>query len=283
MLGLLERRIESVDQRLVLLAPANVAIPRHFQNVSLDPERHARHLHELQRLRGDIYLNDGAVRTEHLAGGLHRTPEDNKSWHLLMFKEGRRLSSCVWFLQHENTAGFEHLRVRTCPLRQVPEWKEMLSRAVDSELSRARRAHLTYAEVGGWAVAKESRCTSEGLLLALAAYSLGRVLGGALGITNATMRHSSSTILKRIGGAPLEADGVTVPSYFDPKYGCEMELLRFDSRRPSPKFSPLVELLSRRLAEVVVVAADAVSLAAYSHTPPLAPSARHLAWTPSPV
>jgi hypothetical protein len=264
MLGLLERRIESVDQRLVLLAPSNAAIPEHFQNVSLDPDRHERHLQELQRLRGDIYLNDGAVRTEHLSGGLHRTPEDDNSWHLLMFKEGRRLSSCAWFLQHLNNAAFEHLRVRTCPLRHLPQWRETLSRAVNSELSRARRARLSYAEVGGWAVSVESRCTSEGLLLALAAYSLGRVLGGALGITNATVRHSSSTILKRIGGAPLEDDGTEVPPYFDPKYGCEMELLRFDSRRPSPKYAALVERLSRRLADVTVVAADAASLPDYS-------------------
>ena len=51
-----------------------------------------------------------------------------------------------------------------------------------AELARARHAGLKYAEVGGWAVARESRCTAEGLLLALAAYSLGRILGGALGI-----------------------------------------------------------------------------------------------------
>src|SRR5690606_41442081 len=125
---------------------------------------------------------------------------------------------------------------------------------IDGELTRARRDGLHYAEVGGWAVTKDSRCTAEGLLLALAAYSLGRHLGGALGLTTATVRHSSSTILRRIGGSHLVHEGESGPTYYDPKYKCEMELLRFDSRHPSAKFESVVESLRRRLRQVPVVA-----------------------------
>ena len=113
---------------------------------------------------------------------------------------------------------------------------------------------MRYAEVGGWAVARESRCTSEGLLLALGAYSLGRALGGALGLTTATVRHSSSTILRRLGGGHLEAGGTAVPSYYDPRYRCEMELLRFDSRRPNAKYAGLIDTLAGKLTNVLVVA-----------------------------
>lgn len=263
MSGLLERRIASVDQRLVLLAPAHIAVPAYFRNVTVDRDRHERHLREIQRMRGGIYLKDGAVQVDQLStGGLHETPEDANSWHLVMFKEGRQPSSCVWYMEHDNTADIEQLRVRNCPLRQISRWGDTLARAVRLELASARRQRLQYAEVGGWAVAPESRCTSEGLLLALAAYSLGRVFGGALGMTTATVRHASSTILKRIGGSPLQAEGTALPPYFDPKYACHMELLRFDSRRPNPKFALLIELLRYQLRNVEVVAASRMTACA---------------------
>ena len=62
MLKLLERNIASVDQRLVLLAP------RQRLSSRLSSERRSRstasttHLcGEMQRLRGGIYLEDGAI------------------------------------------------------------------------------------------------------------------------------------------------------------------------------------------------------------------------------
>ena len=222
MLRLLERRIETLHERLVLLAPVGTQVPRHFCNVTVDPGRHRRHLEEVQRVRGGIYLRDGAVRREQLSDGLHRTPEDARSWHFLMFRHARELSSCVWYHEHDSNTRFEQLRAFQCPLRTTPAWREPLARAIGADLSRAQQQQLSYAEVGGWAVSEESRCTSAGLLLALAAYSLGRIFGGALGLTTATVRHSSATILKRLGGSALHADGVTLPAYFDPKYGCEM-------------------------------------------------------------
>ena len=92
-------------------------------------------------------------------------------------------------------------------------------------------------------------------MLALAAYSLGRLFGGALGLTTATVRHSSSAILRRLGGSHLQANGTFVPPYYDPRYQCDMELLRFDSRRPNPRFARLVDLLKERLTNVRVVTA----------------------------
>ena len=256
MLKLLERNIASVEDRLVIVVPPRTTLPDHFKNVSLDDDKHERLVRDMQHLRGSIYLNDGAVGFEQLtADGLHQTPEDEKSWHLLMLGREGRVSSCVWYLEHANTARVEQLRVRHCPLARNG-WQGVLWRAVESELAQARRDGLRYGEVGGWAVTKSSRCTSEGLLLALAAYSLGRIRGGALGMTTATVRHSSSTILRRLGGSSLEVDGIRVPSYFDPAYGCEMELLRFDSRRPNPKYVDLVEVLRSKLGNVAVVATN---------------------------
>ena len=255
MLRLLERNIASLQDRLLLLAPPGADVPPSFSRVSHAPGEHARLVHEMQQLRGSIYLRDGAVRPEQLSrNGLHRTPEDDRSWHLLMVNKDRRVSACAWYMGHDGDATFERLRVRNCALARADGWRHKLWLAIESEIVSARRERLGYAEVGGWAVAPENRCSSDGLLLALTAYSLGRVMGGVLGLTTATVRHSSSRILRRIGGASLEVGGNSVPAYFDPKYSCEMELLRFDSRRPNPRYAALVELLRMKLSTVAVLA-----------------------------
>ena len=259
MLRFLERAIESVDQRLVLLAPYR-SVPAALNHVQVDARRHQELVREMQKLRGRVYLDDGAVlRTQLSPEGLHRTAEDEKSWHLLMVNGKGKITGCAWYLEHANTLRAHQLRIRHCPLANTTQWRETLWKAVESELAIARRHRLGYAEVGGWAVAEGSRCTSEGLVLALAGYSLGRIFGGALGITTATVRHCSCAILRRIGGAPLEVDGTTVPTYYDPKYNCEMEILRFDSRKPNAKFGGLVEMLCEKLANVLVIARPGVT------------------------
>jgi hypothetical protein len=255
MLKLLERSIGSVNERLVLLAPSQASVPSFFSNIELDSHLHRDRIREMQGLRGGIYLNDGALEREQLSvDGLHQTPEDERSWHLLMLDKHDRVSACAWFLQHGHSVQAEDLRVRHSPLAGEAAWRGPLWAAVESEIESARRDGIDYVEVGGWAVAEGNRCSSDGLVLALAGFSLGRVCGGVLGLTTATVRHCSSTILRRLGGASLEHDGVTIPAYYDPKYKCEMELLRFDSRRPNPKYSGLIETLRERLADVLVIA-----------------------------
>jgi len=259
MIKLLERAIDAVNERLVLLAPPNASAHGHFRSVDVDADLHAHLMRGVQALRGGIYLEDGAITRQQLSpGGLHRTPEDEKSWHLVTMNDDNQPTACVWYFEHANTVSIDHLRVRNCALAGDAVWRDRFRSAIGAELARARRDGLRYAEVGGWAVTRDSRCTSEGLVLALAAYSLGRIAGGALGLTTATVRHASSSILRRLGGTHLEAHGQIVPPYYDPRYKCEMELLRFDSRRPSAKYAGLIESLKDRLACVPVVASTAL-------------------------
>ena len=58
---LLHRSIDAVDRRLVLLAPPEAPIPASFENVEVNASRHAKLVTDIQRLRGRIYLQDGAV------------------------------------------------------------------------------------------------------------------------------------------------------------------------------------------------------------------------------
>ena len=251
----LDRTIESLDQRLVLLAPPDVAIPDQFTTCEFDLERHSSLLESVQRFRGNVYYEDGAVRDEQLSSdGLHRTPEDNHAWHLLLMNRDGGISACTWYREYDNRVYFDRLRLKHCALARSERWREPFWRAVESEIRNAREQDLRYAEVGGWAVSPESRCTGEGLLLALATYGLGRIGGGVLGITTATIRHRSSTLLCRLGGRPLQSEDVVLPPYFDPHYECMMEVICFDSRQPNPKFSRLVELLHEKLLSIPIVA-----------------------------
>jgi hypothetical protein len=253
MLKLLERTIHSLDDRLLLLAPHS-SVPELFKNVDTDARRHGQLVREMQALRGSVYLQDGAIGRDQLSPeGLHETAEDQRSWHLLTLDKDSRVSGCAWYLEHDSSVSVDELRVRHTPLARGG-WRTKLWRGVEAELARARRFGLRYVEVGGWAVSAESRCTSEGLVLALAGYSLGRIRGGCLGITTATVRHCSSSILRRLGGAPLAAGDATVPRYYDPRYDCDMEILRFDSRYPGRKYAGLIKLLQEKMSEIQVIA-----------------------------
>jgi hypothetical protein len=113
--------------------------------------------------------------------------------------------------------------------------------------------HMGFGEVGGWAVAESHRRTLEPVGILLATYGLLELLGGCLGVATATFRHSSSTILRKIGLSSLLAQGEELKPYFDPAYGCQMEVLRFDSRFPGAKYAGWVAELSNTLKDAAVV------------------------------
>ena len=97
----------------------------------------------------------------------------------------------------------------------------------------------------------------EALRLVLAAYALAEALGGWVVISTATRRHGSASILKRIGGRPLEYQSSEVPSYIDPNYRCEMEVLRFYSWAPNPRFREWINEIKMQLKQTLVLASGA--------------------------
>src|SRR6266446_663274 len=128
MLKLLERNIASVGERLILLAP-ETTIPKSMENVTADSDRHGLLLRQVQRLRGRVYLNDGALRREQLTrDGRHETPEDSKSWHLLVMDDAYQVSGCIWYLEHPKPT-FDGLRIRHAALARDPQWNDMLRSA----------------------------------------------------------------------------------------------------------------------------------------------------------
>jgi hypothetical protein len=255
-LKLLERKIASVGDRLILLAPFQASPPSSLKNVAVDFDAHCALVREVQRLRGRVYSSDGAVSLDRLApGGLHQTPDDLDAWHVLVLNQAGRVTGCMFYIDRSGSTPADLMRVRKCPLSRHEQWRGTLKTALEADVRRARRSNLQYAEVGGWAVDEECRGTGEALILALAAYSFAQLCGGAIGITTATLRHCSASILRKLGLERIEADGVTLPEYYDPQYGCAMELLRFDSRRSNARYTGIIDRLGESLQNARVVCA----------------------------
>jgi hypothetical protein len=211
----------------------------------------------MQRLRGRIYLDDGAIRPSDLkSGGRHISDLDGDSWHLLTLSGTGSVLGCTRFRQYPNTVSSDELSVSRAPLAKSPAWRHVFRASVNSELESAREAGFSYLEIGGWALAPEIRGTAEALKSVLAIYALGSLQGGALGIGTATERNGSSSILRRLGGRPLELGGTALPPYYDENYRCGMEILRFDSRCPNPKYAAAIRDLRSRMASLPVVCSN---------------------------
>lgn len=237
-----------------LLAPPQAVVPGNFCRVDQDHAWHQRMMNRMQRLRGEIYLQDGAIRNSQIGpDGAHRVPIDDPAWHVLALDDSMRIYGCSRYLAHPNSVKFSQLSVRHSPLATSFLWGSRFRSAVEADIHLARRRGIGYVEVGGWALSPNLRCSVEALRIALATYSLARTLGGCIGIATVTYRHGSSAILRRIGGRPLSVGGVDLPPYYDPQYGCDMEILRFDSSEPNPRFEHWIEGLTDYLRTEPVI------------------------------
>jgi len=237
-----------------ILTPARLTMPEVFRNVDENNRRHTHLLAGMQRLRGSVYEADGAVhRSELTADGRHRISVDDNSWHVLSLDRSGEVVACLRFLEASRASGFDALRVRHAALARSPEHGARFRRAVQREMDRARSTSIGFGEVGGWAVREDHRLTPESLRIVLATYALLEMLGSCSGVATATFRHSSATILRRIGLSTLQMDGQEIPPYHDPQYGCLMQILRFDSRFPNPKYRAWIASLTADLLNSPVV------------------------------
>jgi hypothetical protein len=221
--------------------------------VDVNHRRYGDLLAETQRFRGRVYTEDGAIRPDELTpDGRHTVAVDDHSWHVLLLDERGQVCACLRYLEESRAVDFDDLWVRHAAVACSPMGHHF-RRAVERQMDEARRMQLGFGEVGGWAVAEDRRWTLDPLRIILATYGLLELLGGCTGVATATSRHRSSTILRRIGLASLCADGVELPPYFDERYGCLMEVLRFDSRFPNPKYRSWVTEFSSSLTDAPVI------------------------------
>jgi len=240
-------------RRLVLLAPPQARIPASFTRVHHEPQSHAVLLRQAQTLRGSVYLEDGAIDHSHLFNGRHTVESDWESWHLLVLDDAGRVCACTRYHHHPVGVEFSRLTAAESSLACCSEWGHKLRSAVEEELALSRSLDLAFVEIGGWALAREIRGSVEALRMVLAAYAFFRTLGGAVGLATATIRHSSASILRRIGGRPLQHHGLPVPTYQDPRYRCGMEILRFYSWAPNPRYDCWIREIGSEIRSTPVI------------------------------
>lgn len=244
--------------RTILLAPPSQDLTEVFQSVQVNRAQHGRLLSQIQRLRGRVYLEDGAIEDHQLtADGRFVHPRDPISWQLLVTDPDGQVSGCLRY-SPSGHASFHHLDVARSALACSDKWGMRLREAVEARKADAQRREVPYGELGGWALTEQLRGSREALRMALVFYALGRTLGGAVATTTATTRHRSSTILRKVGGAVLATNGIELPPYYDPQYKCEMEILEFDSQCPNPKYNIWVDECQKQLATLPVICAETV-------------------------
>ena len=241
-----------MNRILMLVAPSKTSL-QPFSHVVSSSGLHDELIAEIQRHRGQIYLEDGAIADSDLTDGRHISPLDPASWHLLTLGANGMIRGCLRLRSYSNRVSAGELTVSRAAIARSEEWGERFRASLDRELNSARQAGLGFMEVGGWALHPDARGTAEALKSVLAGFALIRMLGGALGVSTATRRHHSASILRRLGGEPLAWEGAEIPAYYDPLYGCEMEVIRFDSRSPNPRFEPMLSDIYAQIAGVPVV------------------------------
>jgi hypothetical protein len=239
-----------------LLAPKLANYDPAFSAYTVNEALYRARLDGLQRLRGRVYYADGAIDDDSLdKEGRFRMCGDEDAWHLILTDPDDHVVGCARYLVYPNTVPYRFLRISHSALGQDPKWSPVLRSAVEADLRAARQRRLLYVEIGGWALAEEWRKTKAALETAAGSYALGHLWGGTLGSCTATVRHGSASILRRIGGGSLIGQGKALPSYFDPRFGCVMELLRFDYLTPWPRLRPIIQEMKLRLATTEVVTA----------------------------
>lgn len=249
-------RVSGPDSsEIVILPPVGSCLPRQFRNVVSNAAAYDSILSHIQRFRGRIYLEDSAVQPGELTpDGRHVLPIDQQSWHVISIEKNGELSGCLRFLEESNASRFDDLWLHGAAVAHCPSLGPKVRQAVEGEMERARKECLRFGEVGGWAISKHRRCGWEALRIVLSTYGLLQFLGGCIGLATATVRHGSAEILRKIGLASLSAGDMPVAPYYEPQYGCLMEMLSFDSRRANGRFIEWIEELTSGMADASVIA-----------------------------
>lgn len=199
--------------------------------VTTDSDTHDRLLTRVQKVRGNAlreYLPNVKALTR---DGRHVQPVDPKSWHVLLTDNGGAVKGCARYRTVDGD--LTGIGAINSTLAKSQRFGSTLIRAVEEHVNRARAANLEYGEAGGWVLSPSLRCSTAAINIALMTFALAERLGGGMGITTATVRHHSASILQRLGGQKLAG----LPPYYEPKFGCVIQILGFDMKSLANQFA----------------------------------------------
>src|SRR5215469_2898639 len=93
----------TANRALMLLAPADDCLQPFSGRIARSTRLHAELIAALQRHRGKVYLEDGAIAESELTGDRHISPVDHNSWHLLIMGVSGKILGCTRFRRHPNS------------------------------------------------------------------------------------------------------------------------------------------------------------------------------------
>ncbi len=231
---------QSGKLKFKVLAPSRQEVPKSVTHDVLSSREHSQLMYDLQRLRGSAYRECEGMAATLLPDGRHWHRLDASSWHIVVQDADDDVVGCA---RYRRISAFDELLCRKAVVATSNETGPIFKAEFEQQVANARKRGLHYGEAGGWAVSKEARCSTAAINIALMSFALAEWLGGGLGLTTATTRHHSSSILRRIGGTPLAG----FKPYFEPMFGDEIELLQFDIAKLEPRYLVKLEDMRARL------------------------------------
>jgi hypothetical protein len=236
-----------------VVAPRNHNVRPFFPNLAPEPDLYESIIRQIQVFRGTVYVEDEAIPASDLdPEGRHFSPFDHDAWHLFTLDKEMCIKSCLRLIPYTGRVALDQFRFSETIARIEAPARNAYEGAVSEHVDRALAANLGLAESGGWAIHKELRTSSKALVLAAAAWSLGRLLGNYLGLSTSTVRHHTVDMLLRLGAFPLSYQGVELPAFYDPYHKCEMRLLGFDTRKPAADLEQTVRDIEGFLRNALV-------------------------------
>jgi hypothetical protein len=249
---------------LTIVAPSVAQVPDWLSNVLANERVYQEVIEEIQRFRGYVYVQDKAIPSSALdEQGRHYSEYDYRAWHII-FRE-RRQELCgairvglVDYGDYGDTEESDPLQVLQF-LSHIPsDTKAPLETAVRRFLDNCRTLAPSICEPGAWAVAEDVRKSRVAPILAASIWSLGRVMGGGIGVATATTRHGSADILKKMGGFDLFLNGMPLVPFYDSYHQCYIELIGFDSDYLNPRLEPTVAEVQDYISNLPIITTDAM-------------------------
>jgi hypothetical protein len=241
------------DVLLGVLAPHRLPPLDPFVMTCPDEGLYRQTLDDIQRFRGAVYMDEGAIAATALDDqGRHREPIDERSWHLFLLGRSGFLGGCIRMTRYESRPQCSELKAHALIERMEPAAAAKYRAAVQAFVDQIYQAGLSLYETGGWAVARDFRHSRKALLLALACWALPGLIAPGRALTTATTRHRTADMIRWLGGCRLSHDGAELPAFFDPYYGCDMEILGFD-RYPHGDYGKTAEDVEDVLLHALVV------------------------------
>lgn len=247
---------ETNKQALCLLAPAGGPLDG-FQNVIYDRERYQSLLSEAQRLRGRVYLDDGAISADDLdSQQCYVVKDDSLSWHILL-RDSTGLVVAVsrmLFFSHSNgPVPIDKLHAAQLIERTSELVRAKYLCALQQFASPSCDCAPYFVECGGLAIASEMRASRNTSIFLSTYWALSRFIGAARGVGAATERNSSADILRRFGGFSIPTqNGGSIEPFYDSVYDCMMELQGFASDILDPTLEPTVQDIQEFLPKMIV-------------------------------